>query len=214
MNLAELGFPKNCILETIVSTYSDETKPHAAPMGVSTIDGETLLIKPYKTTQTYGNLVSMGCAVINVTSDPVLFYRSLFREGLRFRKAVMVEAPALVDADGWVEVEVGQWRDLGDERVVFSCLVRGAELRDVVARPYSRAVHAVMESVIHSTRIPIFLKTERRGEALRLVELVRWYKSIVERVAPATVYAEIMDRLDSRISEWLRGYEDKSQDAL
>ncbi|MEM3032164.1 MAG: hypothetical protein QXK39_04555, partial [Nitrososphaerota archaeon] len=63
-------------------------------------------------------------------------------------------------------------------------------------------------------RIPIFLKTERRGEALRLVELVRWYKSIVERVAPATVYAEIMDRLDSRISEWLRGYEDKSQDAL
>lgn len=208
IGLEELGLLKGCIYETIVSTYGADREPHAAPMGISILDGRRIVLRPYKTTRTYGNLVRYRAAVVNITSDPLLFYNSVFGGDMRYRVSHVVDAPALVEADGWLELELEGERDLSSERSELTLYVVKVELADKrPVRLYCRAVHAVIESIIHMTRIPIFLGTERNDEAIKLVEKVLDYRRLVERVAPDTIYSGLMAEMESRISVWLREYE-------
>jgi len=55
-NLYDLGFLKDTIGETIVSTYDADGQPNAAPMGVVIESNERLLIRPYISSLTYRNL--------------------------------------------------------------------------------------------------------------------------------------------------------------
>ena len=204
-SLEELGFLKGCIYETIVSTYDSDGKPHAAPMGALTTDGEKIVLRPFKTTRTYQNIIRNHAAVMNITSDPILFYRSVFGGDLKFKESHMVNSPALEEADGWAELVLESGRDLSRDRSELTLNVVRVELVSKrSAKAYSRAVHAIIESVIHATRIPIFLGGEKNDEALRLVEKVRDYRNLVERVAPNTVYSKLMDDLNGKITEWLR----------
>ena len=62
-----------------MSTYNAEGEPSAAPMGVESKDMKHLIIRPYVSSLTYENLKTRRCAVVNVTSDPEMFYRTAFK---------------------------------------------------------------------------------------------------------------------------------------
>jgi len=106
-SLDDLGFLKGSIGETIVSTYSSDGQPNAAPMGVVIEGHERLLIRPYVSSLTYRNLQAKRCAVVNVTSNPEMFYLTAFKEANPdgklspelFEKAETVDAPRLRAAD-------------------------------------------------------------------------------------------------------------------
>ena len=68
VNLEDLGFAKGIIFETIVSTYSSQGSPNIAAMGVLQLDSENIMIRIYKSSKTYNNLVSRRCAIINLSS--------------------------------------------------------------------------------------------------------------------------------------------------
>ena len=46
--LSKFGLKTNCIVETVVSTYSSDGSPTAAPMGVLFTAGDRAIIKPFK----------------------------------------------------------------------------------------------------------------------------------------------------------------------
>jgi len=79
-NLDDLGFLEGIIGETIVSTYDVDEQPNAAPMGVMMHSSKQLIIRPFVSSLTYKNLQANRCAVVNVTSDPELFYLTAFKE--------------------------------------------------------------------------------------------------------------------------------------
>ncbi|GBC69655.1 hypothetical protein HRbin01_01357 [archaeon HR01] len=208
-SLEELGFLRGCICEVIVSTYGSDGLPHAAPMGASTDDGERLVLRPFTTTQTYRNIVGRGFAVANISSDPLLFYKALSGEPLEFTRAETVEAPVVKGVDGWLELEaVGpvEERD-GRARIVFT--VRKMVALEVLPRAYSRAVHALMESMIHSTRVRVFYGTERHGEAVKLLEKMADYRALVDRVAAGTAYSQLMEKLYRDVLGWISSLEGK-----
>jgi hypothetical protein len=207
--LEELGFVKGCICEVIVSTYGSDGRPHAAPMGATTEDGEKLVLRPFTNTQTYRNIFGRRFAVANISSDPFFFYKALFREPLEFTKAETVDAPVVKGMDGWIELEASglvEERD-GRARIVFN--VRKVVACKVLPKAYSRAVHALIESMIHSTRIRVFYGTERHDEAVRLMEKVKDYRALVNRVAPLSAYHQLMEKIYRDVLGWTAGGEDK-----
>ena len=213
--LTSLGFVKEGIFETVVSTYRPDGRPNAAPMGVMLEDDECLSIRPFKSTLTYRCLMDKMAAALNITSDPLVYYRSVFKDANPggelpeewFEKAEVVDAPRLRAAEASVEVDVVRCEDVGGVRAKILCRVRRIYLGGGChVRAYSRAVHAAMESIIHATRIKFLLSKEERDKADRLVELVYHYDSVVRRVAPHSVYSDIMDGLVSRIEAWRRGF--------
>lgn len=211
-DLANLGFLKNTILETIVSTYNVNGEPNAAPMGVKTEDMKGLIIRPYTSSLTYANLQSKRCAVVNITSNPELYYRTVFKEVNPegrvppewFKKAEKVNAPKLRMADAFIEVSVIDINLSEAERAKVLCDVQLVKAPNLLPKAYCRAVFATIEAIIHATRVKLFLTgdKEKRREAYRLIELIEHYNALVNRVAPNSNYSAIMADLMKRINLW------------
>ncbi|MEM3538227.1 MAG: DUF447 family protein [Nitrososphaerales archaeon] len=207
ISLSDLGFIKNCIFEAIVSTYNIKNLPNAAPMGVITDDMHKLIIKPYTTSQTYRNLLSQKCAVINITSDPLVYYKTAFKDINDsnilldwFEKANRVNAPKLKNADAYIEVRVTKIENKKDRAKVLCEVVDIVPVK-ITPKAYCRATFAVIESIIHTTRIKVFfLKDKRKTE--ELIRLVKYYETLVRRVAPSSIYSDIMKENLKRIEAW------------
>ncbi len=210
--LVSLVFLENAIVETIVSTYDAKRQPTAAPMGVKVEGAKHIVVRPYTSTLTYTNLQSQRCAVVNVTSNPELYYRTAFKEANPkgripaewFEKAETVDAPRLQLAEAFVEVSVVDIKSVGAERAEVLCDVKHITALRLLPKAYCRATFATIEAIIHATRVKLFLAGDKRKQeqAHKLIELIEHYDAIVNRVAPNSRYSEIMTDLTQRISSW------------
>lgn len=210
--LTDLGFLKGVVAETIVSTYDMNGQPNAAPMGVTTENTQRIVIRPYTSSSTYKNIQSKRCAVVNLTSDPELYYRTAFKEANPerrippgwFVKAGTVGAPRLRMADAFIEVSIVKIRSFGVGRAEILCNVEVIEASRFLPKAYCRASFATIEAIIHATRVKIFLTRDRREQeqAHKLIELIEHYNVVVNHVAPNSRYSEIMAELTQRINSW------------
>ena len=211
-NLTDLGFIKGTIGETIVTTYDINGQPNAAPMGILIENNEQLKIKPYRTSVTYNNLQTNKCAVVNLTSNPQLFYLTTFKD-LRhdgkfpngmFEKAEMVNAPRLEAAHSIIEVSVARIDSFSSERAEILCNVKFVKSSKAFPQVYCRAQFATIEAIIHSTRIKLFIRgnKQQQKQAIQLTELVNICNDIVNRTAPNSIYSEIMNELTQMIKLW------------
>lgn len=192
--LRDLGFIPGCIFEVIVSTQGDGG-PNAAPMGVTLLSEEEITIRPFKTTRTYRNLMATGCAVLNVTDDPYLFYLATFKDRVGFpeelfEEAEVVSAPRIKGCGAYIEVTVSEIKE-GDVRAAITCKVEHVTSSRVMPKAYCRARFAVIESLVHATRVIEFRKVGR--DVSDLVSIIDHYRKLVSRVTPGSVYEEIMN---------------------
>ena len=84
-NYHNFGLTKNCLYETIATTYSikeenREIKPNASCMGIRIIEGEQIQITPFYSTTTYKNLKEYGIITINFVDDVYLFALAALKE--------------------------------------------------------------------------------------------------------------------------------------
>jgi hypothetical protein len=211
--ITDLGFSEGAIVETVVSTYNAGGQANAAPMGAIMESPQRVVLRIYTSSVTYKNLQSKRCAVVNVTSDPEVFYRTAFKEANPngripqewFGKSETVDAPRLRTADAHIEVAVADMRPFDAERTEAICQVKLVQVSGVLPKAYCRALSATIEAIIHATRVKVFIKhadRQKREQALKLLETIKDCKDIVNRVAPNSRYSEIMADLNQRIDSW------------
>ncbi len=209
--MSELGFIRNGIVEVIVSTFDEAHRPHAAPMGASTEDMRGIILKPFKSSQTYRNLLKWRSGVANITSDPLLFYRTVFKDANPggefpkewFAQAPAVDAPRMTNTDVCIELLVTDVEE-SEDRAQMLCKVKSTLMlnRSYLPHVYNRAAPAIIESLIHATRIESHLNADRPDKAEELITLVEHYRHLVERIAPDSTYSEMMDDIWRRINLW------------
>ncbi|MCW4017470.1 MAG: DUF447 family protein [Candidatus Bathyarchaeota archaeon] len=211
VNLTDLGFSKNEIAETIVSTYNLDGKPNAAPMGTTMENEEQLIIKIFNSSSTYRNLLRTRCAVINLTWDIDVFYRAAFKEANPkatlpsewFSKAQTVNAPKLNTADATIEVSVQNLVPIGVQRTKAVCNVKQIAAPIAYPKVYCRAFSAAVEAIVHATRIKAWTHNpEKQESVLKLLELIDNCKDVIERTAPDSRYSTIMKDLTAKIQSW------------
>jgi len=211
--ITDLGFSESTIVETIVSTFNADGQATAAPMGAKKTGLKRIAIRIYTSSLTYKNLQSKRCAVINLTSDPEVFYRTAFKEANPngrvpqdwFERAETVNAPKLRTADAFIEVAVADLKPVDAERAEVSCEVKLVQASSVLPKAYCRALPATIEAIIHATRVKAFVThpdKQKREQALKLMETIRECHDVVNRVAPNSRYSEIMADLNQRIGSW------------
>jgi hypothetical protein len=211
--LTDLGFSRDIIAETIISTYNAQRQANAAPMGVTIKNAKQIVLRIYTSSLTYKNLQVKRCAVVNVVTDPDLFYQTAFKcdetkGGLPlewFEKTKLVDAPRLLKAEAYVEVVVDAVRPLKDGRAEITCKVKLIRASKILPKVYCRASFATIEAIIHATRVEVFMKhgdRQKKKQALKLIELIGECNNIVNRVAPNSRYSEIMEDLTQHINSW------------
>lgn len=159
------------IIETIVTTVNEQGEANFAPMGVSIGNGE-VLIRPYKESATYRNLLAIRAAVVNLTDNVRLFAEcAVSSPQCPSFPADGVRGLVLKDACTYYECSVVE-ADTGHERAHFRCeIVKKGVLREFVG--FNRAKNAIIEAAILATRVR-FLGVEKiLQEYRRFSEIVK-----------------------------------------
>jgi uncharacterized protein len=141
------------IIESIVTSVDGEGQVNCAPMGVEWAfeADDLILIKPYKETTTFRNLVAKRTAVVNLTDNVLLFAQSAIASPVfPTQPAAVIPGVRLQDVCSWREVEVSKI-DAREARARLTCRVvhRGFN-REFLG--FNRARHAVLEAAILATR--------------------------------------------------------------
>lgn len=208
--LSKLGFVKKGIVEVIVSSFDDNKHPHAAPMGAYTEDMGSIILMVYKTSHTYKNLMNKKMGVVNITSNPSLFHYTLFKDLNKdgklpkewFHLASIVDAPLMVNVEASIEIRIIKIDEL-NEKARMLCRVEKILINERNAlQAYNRAKSAVIESLIHASRIEIYLAAGKKNQVKELIKLINHYDKIINKVAPDSKYTDIMKDIQNRILKW------------
>ena len=155
------------ILESIVTTVDPSGQVNIAPMGPTVLskgdptspvfkkDVDGFVLRPFKTSTTYANLIANPFATIHVTDDALLFARAAVSNLSKIDQARLVHQLEgtqwwpLGDCHRWFAVQVSKVHD--DElRVSMDCrVVDSSEVRPFFG--FNRAKHAVIEAAILAT---------------------------------------------------------------
>lgn len=199
-----LHLSPNQIIETIISTYNADRSPNAAPMGII-FTQRGVLIKPFLKTSTCRNLAREQCCTINFTTDPEIFLRTAFKKRGRklpekwFIKAEKIDAPILKEADAIIEAKVKRIHQ-GEQRARIECEILKTNIFKSPPFGYCRAKFALIESIIHGTRILENQAEGKNREAEKLRSLIELYRGLVERVAPKSTYTKLIAELIRKIN--------------
>lgn len=209
-NLADFGFKVGVISEAIVTTYNADGSANAAPMGLKLVDEQRLSMNIYNTSSTCRNLKAKKAAVINLTADIEIYYKSAIKEANQkgtlppewFANAETVKAPKLRTADATVEVSVEKEESNAD-RTLFSCKVQRLSAEKVFPQVYCRAFPVTVEAITHATRVKVFARDpSKQEEVAKLTRAIRDCAAIVERVAPDSQYTGVLADLLQRVDSW------------
>jgi hypothetical protein len=159
------------IIETIVTTVDPDGAANFAPMGV-TIGEEEILIRPYKESATFRNLLATGAAVVNLTDNVLLFAESaISNPQFPAFPAELVRGLVLKDACSYYECSVRQ-ADTAHERASFICrVVKKGVLREFIG--FNRARNAIIEAAILATRVRFLGVEPILQEYRRFAEIVK-----------------------------------------
>jgi len=199
--LDKIGFTDGLLIETICSTENSDGSIHSAPIGVRR-SGDLLFIdKLFKDTTTFENLVERKHALINLLDDVEIFYLATFSDlpEEEYDKSYNMRIPPLKRSDAFIEAKFMNFDDKG-EFISAELSIGGILIRRMRPCFFTRCKHAVLESLIHATRVPVFRRMDLR-EAEKLTKLILHYRELVSRICPEEPYKRIMRDIISRLHQ-------------
>ena len=139
------------IHEVIVITLSEEGEAHAAPMGITEVDGQ-IVIQPFKPSATYNNLKQHRQCTVNFTDDVRVFAGALTgRRNWPTLPCLQIECQYLKQALSHIELELTDFED-SDPRAKFTGSII-TEVTHASFRGFNRAQNAVIEAAVLTSRL-------------------------------------------------------------
>jgi hypothetical protein len=193
------------ILEGIVTTISPEGRLNIAAMGPRVDPGmRRLLLRPFRTAQTYANLKSHGEGVFHVTDDVLLLARAAIgpvEPPPPVFHATQLLGFVLEGACRYYEFRVLAIDDREERSRIEVEVLHAGRLRDFFG--FNRAKHAVVEAAILATRTDFLPLAEIEAEYRKLAVLVDKTGGEQEHEAFALLQRHVADvaRARSRTGE-------------
>lgn len=192
--------PDLLVLEGLLLTLDAQGQPHLAPMGPRVDRALTqIVLRPFRTAQTYANLAARPWAVFHITDDVELLARAAIGRLEQPPDVVAVPGfpcPRLTDTCRWLAVEVLR-EEGGGPRAELPCrIVARGEVRPFGG--LNRAQHAVVEAAILATRVGLVPREEIAAELRRLAPLVQKTGGLREHAAWQLLEAHLHQAPESR----------------
>lgn len=148
------------LLECVVTSTNEDGTTNIAPMGpIVDWPMTRALLRPFQTSQTFGNLVRERSCILHITDDVELIARAALGQIERQPKMEAIAGgQILVDACRWYALEVEEI-DSSQPRSEIRCRVTAeGRLREFIG--FNRAMHAVLEATILATRLHLLSPAE------------------------------------------------------
>jgi uncharacterized protein len=168
-SLPQLG-AEGRIVEGIVTSFNPDGTVNIAPMGPLVDETfNTLVLRPFHTSTTFGNLARTKTGVFHITDDVELFAQAAV--GITVAADFCLDNPlVLADACRWYRFDVDSIDDSQERTLMVARTKKHGTLRDFLG--FNRAKHAVIEAAILATRLHLLPAAEILGELTRLRVLI------------------------------------------
>ncbi|MDR0460940.1 MAG: DUF447 family protein [Nitrososphaerota archaeon] len=205
--LADLGFSEGMIYEVIVCTYNKDGSSNAAPMGVVMRGSEYIVLTIYNSSSTLRNMQVCRSATLNFTDNLDFFFQAAFKDAVLpmdwFEKSCIVNAPQLKLADATIALSLEDCAVFDVQKTRVTGKIQHIAALNVYPKGYCRAKAAVLEAIVHATRVKALIGNEKEQNYLvKLLVLIQNCYEIVNRCAPNSYYAELMSDLQKKIDMW------------
>lgn len=208
LKLSALGFSENTYVETIVVT-SGPAGVRAAPVGML-LQGDNLYFKLFKRAATYANLVQTKECTVNVTSSALKFYAALKGKAPKkaFATAKYVKVPRLRGADAVVEARL---LEVQHEERLAEVLLRPIHLRVFRKTPkaFDRANAALIEALVHYTRVTPYLEAGSLGDAEKLLSYIGLCRETVYKASSDEDLRGAVDEILNESEKAIRSFKAK-----
>jgi uncharacterized protein len=180
------------IVESIITSLSEDGAVNVAPMGVEWSD-EAIVLKPFLDTATYRNVTATGAAVVNLTDDVRVFARAAI-ENPEYPTvpAVVVRGVVLADCCSWRELEIRVVDSTPPRSRLDAAVVHHGVRREFLG--FNRARNAVLEAAIYATRLHLLPRAFVESELQRLQVIVDKTAGIQEFEAMALLTEHVRTR--------------------
>ena len=186
-SLESIGIKAGGKYETIYTTMNGDGEMDAAPIGLKCVDDYAVLARIFEGSKTLENIKETGIFVVNITSDPSVFARSLYGnlEPDEFFKDDYIAYMKNADAYFIALVKSIEDKEIGKDHVndgaKFS-IVNAESIKIIINKPgtkaLNRGIFAFLESLVDYSRIDI-IDDEKKDEYIkkfkeneRLIEVV------------------------------------------
>jgi len=150
------------IVEGLLTTTSTAGQINVAPMGpIVRGDFESLLLRPFRGSTTYSNLIDTQRAVFHVVDQVDVIARaaiSRLDELPETVAATVVSGVVLADCCRWFELEITDIDTSNERSEMQAQVVHSGERRPFFG--WNRARHAVIEAAILATRVQMLPREE------------------------------------------------------
>lgn len=165
---------ESLVIEGIVTTIGPDGQVNIAPMGPK-VDRQfhRLTLRPFKTSQTYKNLVHHPEGVFHVVDDVLLIAQAAVGQIEPVPIMLMsdhVNGYILRDACRFYAFKVNQMNDSQDRAEIDVSIVWDGRMRDHFG--FNRAMYAVVEASILATRVHMLPRQQIEEDLERLRPLV------------------------------------------
>ena len=169
------------IIETIFSTLDESGNPNFAPMGVEWGE-ESVVVRPFCTSQTCRNLLSGGYGVANLSDNVLAFVEcALYDEILPSFPATTIQGAVFRDTCSWLELEVVSSHG-SEERAEFNCrILHRGSLKKFLG--FCRAKNAIIEAAILATRLTFHDRSDVLDSLNQYMKVVEKTGSEIEKQA-------------------------------
>ncbi len=178
--LERLGLSSQTYSEVIMITEIGQGRYNAAPVGVRLV-GELLVLRLFRESLSYALLKRSGRCTLSLAWSPDIFYRSVMNLPIPVRTPSGFTMPIVEGCDAAVEAEVVEVVE-GDPATFLLKPLKTVVFRRM-PRAFNRAVPAIIEALVHYTRIPVYC---RMGLGEKLHEAINRIKYCVDAVLHST----------------------------
>lgn len=198
--LKKLGFTENCIVEIILVTKNEYNNYNAAPMGVIRMNN-MFEVRPYKSSTTYRNLHRTKHASINVSNDPMLFYKTAFKN--QSEVPLQINDWIIEDSNASIMVEKTREVMFSNIRASFTLNPIKIFLNKKESMVFSRGRANAIEAVIHATRVNAFLSKKCEIEVEELLEKIKNSFKVISRVSDKnSAEMRVVESLKKLFEKW------------
>lgn len=174
-SLESIGIKAGGKYETIYTTINKDGEMDAAPIGLKCVDDYAVLARIFEGSKTLENIKETGIFVVNITSDPSVFARSLYGnlDPEEFIKDDDIVYLKNADAYFIALVKSIEDKEMGKDHVndgaKFS-IINAESIKIIINKPgtkaLNRGIFAFLESLVDYSRIDI-IDDEKKDDYIK-----------------------------------------------
>jgi len=200
--LDQMGFDYGSTIETILTTWNHDRTVNAAPMGVIRNIKDQIIIKPYKSSNTYRNMLRKEEACINLTQDSEIFLKTAFKDENLGSFSIKKGELFLDGSDASIILKIINFEFEDENRFAFKCEIQKIITKKRIPVGFSRGKNNAIEAIIHASHIRY--KINESGEDIR-TDLINFNYNIqiIRKVSASnSIEMKVANKLESLVEKW------------